>query len=72
MAGIPTFRDLIRSANPGPQVGTNWSKANVHGRPDITPTLTPNVTFYLHLQLLLHLLVPIPKQIPLHRQLPEL
>ena len=45
MAGIPTFRDLIRSANPGPQVGSNWSKANVHGRPDITPTPTPNVTF---------------------------
>jgi len=45
VAGIPTFRDLIRSANPGPQVGSNWSKANVHGIPGKTPTITPVVTF---------------------------
>ena len=29
MAGIPTFRDLLRSQNPGPKQGSNWAKQNV-------------------------------------------
>jgi len=37
VAQIPTFRDLVNSAG-GPQYGSNWAKANVHGIPAVTPS----------------------------------
>lgn len=44
MADIPTFKDLVRRQNTGPEVGTQWSKINVDGFPWPTPTQTVTTT----------------------------